>query len=73
MATTQTAALAAYLALWGPITGLTVAFMLRQTATEIELTHTYAAEGLPPELLRSLEKRRVWADELAEHFMRSTK
>lgn len=61
--------LAAYLALWSPLVALTTAYMLRQVAHEIDSYNEF--HRLPPPLARSLEKRAVWAGELAGHFLRS--
>lgn len=69
VARTKTPELAAFLALWSPLAGVTMAYMLRQVAHEIESYDE--CHRLPPPLARSFEKRAVWAGELAGHFLRS--
>jgi hypothetical protein len=63
-------AVAEYLSLWTPVAGVTVAYMLRQVAREIDFHDQWTP--LPPELRRLAEKRVVWAGELAGHVLRST-
>lgn len=59
-----------YISVWSPPTGVTIAYMLRQVARELDsYDHLHC---LPPDLRRLAEKRAVWAGEIAGCVLRST-
>lgn len=70
VADAETPQLAAYMTLWPPVVGLTVAYMLRSVAREAE---TYdACQSLSPYMQWVMQKRLTWAGELADQFLRET-
>lgn len=69
VAHTGNEAMAEYIALWPTLTGVRMAWMLRQVAKEISYGELHL---LPPELQRLQRQRVGWAGELAGGFLRRT-